>query len=145
MKKIGLIGMCLLLSATSLFAGDKITKDTNVLPAKSKEFLHHHYQQAQISHIKIDKGLLKTDSYDVILTNGVKVEFTGTGDWKEVEGKKIPVPAIIVPQPIRQYTQANFPGKTIVSIEKDKRKYEIKLDSGIELTFDLKGNLKEID
>lgn len=145
MKKIGLIGMCLMISAASLFAKDKVTKDASVLPANSKEFLNRHFHGVQISHIKVEEGLLKTDSYDVILTNGVNVEFTGSGNWKEVEGKNIAVPAEIVPATIRKYVQTNYPGKIIVSIEKDRREYDIKLDNGIDLDFDLNGNFKKID
>lgn len=145
MKKIGLIGMCLLLSATTLFAEDKITRNANVLPAKSKEFLNRYFKNVQISHIKIDKGILKTDGYDVILINGMNVEFNGSGEWKEVEGKNIPIPAALVPKKIQQYVQESFPGKMIVAIEKDRRKQEVKLENGIELSFDLSGNLKTID
>lgn len=145
MKKIGFIGMCLLLSAASLFAKDKVTKDANVLPAKSKEFLKRHFQGIQISHIKVEQDLLKTDSYDVILTNGVNVEFSGSGNWKEIEGKNTAVPAEIIPATIRQYVQSNYPGKTIISIEKDRREYDIKLDNGIKIDFDQNGNFKKID
>ena len=145
MKKIKLIGMCLLLSATTLFAKDRITKDMNVLPANSKEFLNRHFKNIQVSHIKVDKGLWKTESYDVILTNGINVEFNGSGNWKEVEGKHTAVPAEIIPAVIRTYIQKHFPGHTVVSIEKDRREYDLKLDNDIDLTFDLNGNLKEID
>ena len=34
---------------------------------------------------------------------------------------------------------------TVVKIEKEIRDYEIKLDNGLEMTFDLKGNLIDID
>lgn len=145
MKKIGLIGMYLLLSAATIFAKDKVTKDASVLPANSKEFLNRHFHGIQISHIKVEEGLLKTDSYDVILTNGVNVEFSGSGNWKEVEGKNIAVPTGIIPANIRKYVQDNFPGKTIISIEKDRREYDIKLDNGIKIDFDLNGNFKKLD
>lgn len=145
MKKIGLIGMCLLLSAATLFAKDKETKDASVLPANSKEFLNRHFQGIQISHIKVEEGLLKTDSYDVILTNGVNVEFSGSGSWKEVEGKNIAVPSGIVPANICKYVQTNYPGKTILSIEKNRRGYDIKLDNDIEIDFDRSGNYQKTD
>lgn len=145
MKKIELIGMCLLISTITLFAKDRITKDTNVLPANSKEFLNRHFRNIQVSHIKVDKGLWKTESYDVILTNGINVEFNSSGNWKEVEGKQTAVPAGIVPDVIQTYIQKHFPEHAVVSIEKERREYDLKLDNDIDLTFDLSGNLKEID
>ncbi|MEO3257957.1 PepSY-like domain-containing protein, partial [Parabacteroides distasonis] len=35
--------------------------------------------------------------------------------------------------------------RTHLKIEKEIRDYEIKLDNGLEMTFDLKGNLIDID
>ena len=39
----------------------------------------------------------------------------------------------------------NFAGRKIVSIDRDKRGYEVKLDNGLDLKFDPKFRLVEID
>ena len=55
------------------------------------------------------------------------------------------VPAAIVPQQIRDYVAKNFAGRKIVSIDRDKRDWEVKLDNGLDLKFDLQFRLIEID
>ena len=53
--------------------------------------------------------------------------------------------AAIVPQQIRDYVAKNFAGRKIVSIDRDKRDWEVKLDNGLDLKFDLQFRLIEID
>ena len=65
--------------------------------------------------------------------------------WKEVDCKYGEVPAAIVPQQIRDYVAKNFAGRKIVSIDRDKRDWEVKLDNGLDLKFDLQFRLIEID
>ena len=55
------------------------------------------------------------------------------------------VAAAIVPQQIRDYVAKNFAGRKIVSIDRDKRDWEVKLDNGLDLKFDLQFRLIEID
>ena len=38
-----------------------------------------------------------------------------------------------------------FPGEKITKIEKDSRKYEVELTNDVELKFDRKFNIREID
>ena len=38
-----------------------------------------------------------------------------------------------------------YPDTSVVQIDRDKRDYEVKLTNGLELTFDLKFNLIDID
>ena len=80
-----------------------------------------------------------------VFVNGAKVEFTKNGEWKDVECKYGEVPAAIVPQQIRDYVAKNFAGRKIVSIDRDKRDWEVKLDNGLDLKFDLQFRLIEID
>ena len=92
----------------------------------------------------MDEELFDKD-YKVVFVNGAKVEFTKNGEWKDVECKYGEVPAALVPQQIRDYVAKNFAGRKIVSIDRDKRGYEVKLDNGLELKFDLKFRLIEVD
>lgn len=45
----------------------------------------------------------------------------------------------------RRIFRKNYSSNKVVKIEKEIRDYEIKLDNGLEMTFDLKGNLIDID
>ena len=84
-------------------------------------------------------------SYEVVFTNGSKVEFDGKGEWKDVNCKYTQVPDEIIPQKIKEYIAANFAGAKILEIERDSRDYEVKLNNGLELTFNLKFELIDID
>ena len=62
--------------------------------------------------------------------------------------KDIPVshiPPAIIPEVIQDLNKKNYSSNKVVKIEKEIRDYEIKLDNGLEITFDLKGNLIDID
>lgn len=146
MKKFGLILAGLLLAATALFAdNEKITTDKSVLPSACRNFLSANFGQSEISHIKIESNLLGTKGYDVILTNGVNVEFDKSGAWKEIEARHAFIPLGILPDRIAGYIRKNFPDNTVISVDKDTREYEVKLNNDLELKFDRNGYFKKFD
>lgn len=146
MKKLGLLLISLLLSSTAIFADNEtITRDTSVLPAASRNFLSSNFKQIDIAHIKVEKNLLGVKDYDVILTNGVSVEFDKSGEWKEIDARHSSIPLDILPTKIADYIQKNFTGSTVISADRDTREFEIKLNNDIELIFDRKGNFKRVD
>lgn len=145
MKRINYLLIVLsLLSVMACAGNDKITSDTNVLPVSSRQFISDHFKDIPVSHIQIEKNLIRISSYDVILTDGTNVEFNHKGEWKEIKRHGLPIPQAIIPEVIQDLIK-----KTIHRIRllnrKEIRDYEIKLDNGLEMTFDLKGNLIDID
>ena len=84
-------------------------------------------------------------SYDVVFTNGEEVEFDKTGEWKEVKCRQSEVPAQIIPEAIRNYVKENYPDTRILQIELDKKEYEIRLSNRLEITFDSKMRVIDID
>ena len=86
-----------------------------------------------------------TKGYDVILTNGVNVEFDKAGEWKEIEARHSFIPLTALPQRIADYIRKNFPDNTVISVDKDTREYELKLNNDLELKFDRNGNFKKFD
>lgn len=146
MKKLGLIMVSLLLSTMAIFAdNEKITRDKSVLPSVCRNFISANFEQAEISHIKIESNLLGTKGYDVILTNGVNVEFDKSGEWKEIEARHSSIPLGVLPERIAGYIRKNFPDNTVISVDKDTREYEVKLNNDLELKFDRNGNFKKFD
>ena len=146
MKKFGLILVSLLLSTMAIFAdNEKVTRDKAVLPAASQSFLSEHFGQTQISHIKIESNLLGVKEYDVILTNGINVEFYKSGEWREIDARHSSIPLAVLPAKIADHIKKNFAENTVISVEKDTREYEIKLNNGLELKFDSNGNFKKFD
>ena len=55
------------------------------------------------------------------------------------------MPAAAVPPQIADVVARLFPGRKIVSIDRGRRDYEVGLDNGLELTFDRKFRLTEMD
>ena len=146
MKKLGLIMVSLLLSTMAIFAdNEKITRDKSVLPSVCRNFISANFGQTEISHIKIESNLLGTKGYDVILTNGVNVEFDKSGEWKEIEARHSSIPLGVLPENIADYIRKNFPDNTVISVDKDTREYEVKLNNDLELKFDRNGNFKKFD
>ena len=84
-------------------------------------------------------------SYEVVLDNSVKIEFLKDGEWKEVDCKYSAVPAAIVPSAIAKYVEGNYENVQIVKIDRSKREYDVDLSNKLELTFDSRFNLIDID
>ena len=141
MKRINYLLIVLsLLSVMACAGNDKITSDTNILLVSSRQFISDHFKDIPVSHIQIEKNLIRISSYDVILTDGTNVEFNHKGEWKEIKRHGLPIPEVI-----QDLIKKNYSSNKVVKIEKEIRDYEIKLDNGLEMTFDLKGNLIDID
>ena len=146
MKRIGIILIGLALMTNMACAdNDKVTNNINELPQVSRTFLSNYFNGNKVSHIKIDKDLFLIDSYDVILTDGTSVEFNRDGEWKEVKSFQQNIPDTLIPAEIKQYVNQNYPSQKIMAVERGKRKVSIDLANGLELEFDLNGNLIDID
>lgn len=146
MKRTGIILIGFALMANMACAdNDKVTNNINELPQVSRTFLNNYFNGNKVSHIKIDKDLFLIDSYDVILTDGTSVEFNRDGEWKEVKSFQQNIPDTLIPAEIKQYVNQNYPSQKIMTVERGKRKVSVDLANGLELEFDLNGNLIDID
>ena len=146
MKRTGIILIGFALMANMACAdNDKVTNNINELPQVSRTFLSNYFNGNKVSHIKIDKDLFLIDSYDVILTDGTSVEFNRDGEWKEVKSFQQNIPDTLIPAEIKQYVNQNYPSQKIMTVERGKRKVSVDLANGLELEFDLNGNLIDID
>ena len=55
------------------------------------------------------------------------------------------VPANLVPANIATYVKSNFPGATIVKIDKERYGYDIELSNDLELKFNKNGKMLRVD
>lgn len=122
---------------------DKLIKKSE-LPVQAQQFLDNHFADIKITYAKLERDFLER-SYEVVLADGTKLEFTIKGDWKEVDCRYEEVPAAIIPQEIREYVNQNYPGVKILKIEYDRGFYELKLSNRYELTFNKNYNIIDID
>jgi len=118
--------------------------DANQLPAKAQQFIAKYFPDSKTAYAKEEHGKNRT-TYEVVFTDGKEIEFRADGEWKEVDCKWDAVPAGIVPQQITRYVAQNYPDAVIRKIEHGRHDYEIELDNGTDLTFDLQFNLTKID
>ena len=145
MKKLLILAAAMLTFGTLTVHADNDRPITvSELPQKAQQFIQQHFPNEKVSFAQVGNGLFDT-AYEVIFTSSSKVEFQKNGDWKEVDCKYSTVPAAIIPQQIAYYVSQHYPDTAVVQIDRDKRDYEVKLTNGLELTFDLKFNLIDID
>ena len=114
------------------------------LPVKTQQFLDNNFANVKITYAKLERDLFER-SYEVVLADGTKLEFTYQGDWKDVDCRYEEVPAAIVPQPIKEYVSSNYPNEKILKIERDRGYYELKLSNRYELTFNKDYKIIDID
>lgn len=114
------------------------------LPAAAQTFLKSYFPNVEVSFAKLDDAFVYKE-YEVMLADGTKIEFNGAGEWENVDCKAYAVPAGIVPQQIKAYVEKSYPGVKIMQIDRDRRDYEISLSNRLELTFDKRFNLVDID
>ena len=122
---------------------DKII-NKNQLPAKAQQFISEHFDGVDLSYAKEERDILKK-SYEVRLANGIKLEFSDKGVWEEIDCQFSEVPAEIIPVEIKKYIDENFAGEKVISIERNRLNYEVKLSNRLELKFDKEFNIYDID
>lgn len=145
MKKLMiLLAGLFLCSAPVAYADNDKPITVDQLPEKAQQFIRQHFANEKVSLAKSERDFLEV-TYEVIFTSGMKVEFTKDGQWKDVDCRYASVPKGIVPAQITKKVQELYPEATIRQIDRDSRDYEVKLSNGLELTFDLKFNLVDID
>ena len=145
MKKILSVLVMAVIAVQFAFAGDVITKDINQLPLSARNFNNQHFTKPQVAHIKIDNDVL-SKKYEVLLTNGIEIDFDGKGNWQEVDAKKGKVPATIIPSFVSNYLKTNnFTTEFVTKIERDRKGYEVELNTDLSFKFDKNGKFRKAD
>ena len=119
-----------------------ITKEN--LPQKSQQFIGRYFGDSKITYVKEERDFIEK-SYEVMFADGTKVEFSRNGEWKEVDSRLSAVPTTIVPAQIMKYIKEDYPDVKVMQIERDKNEYELRLSNRLELTFDTKFHIIDID
>ena len=143
MKRILLIFLCLAGLQTAVAAGGDRAIHINQLPQPARELIKAHFANAKVSYAKIDKEIFDT-SYEVVFTNGTKIEFDRKGNWTDVKSKR-GIPKGVIPVRIREYLEKHHSGYLVTELELDRKGYEVKLHSGIEMKFDRQFRMRGYD
>ena len=144
MKKLLLSIVCLCLFNVSVFADDDKPTTVAQMPQAAQQFISKYFSGKKVSLAKVDNGILDK-SYDVIFTNGDKVEFDRKGNWTDVDCKYSVVPVGIVPTEIVKSVKSKYPDAKIIQIERDNRHYDVDLSNRWELKYNKQFKLVDIE
>lgn len=123
---------------------DKLIQFTQ-LPQQAQKLVKSHFDKSAISVVKMESGFFDK-SYEVIFSNGDKLDFDKSGNWKEIDCRYGTLPQAVVPVAIRNYISKNYPDAKVVKIEKEDRgQIEVGLSNQLDITFDSKFNVIDID
>lgn len=135
---------CLFVVSVNAVASSDKPIDVSELPQTARQILKKDFSKMKIALAKKEPGIFDT-TYDIIFTNGDKVEFDRSGNWTELKCRYSQVPARLVPSAISNYAKRNYPGTKILEIERDRSEYDVKLSNGMEVTFNTKFQVVDID
>lgn len=119
-------------------ADDEIISKS-ALPQSAQKVIDTYFSGEKISRVVRDSSSSGRVEYEVDFVSGRDIEFNSKGAWTSIDCKGSKVPAGLVPQAIRNYVANNAPGLYIVTIDRDRKGYEIELNNGVEMVFDSKG------
>lgn len=145
MKKWTFVFISMFIMNVSVWAGNDKPIQVTELPKSAQSFIKNHFADQSVAVAKVETDFMDK-SYDVIFTNGDKVEFDKKGKWTKVDCKHGQVPQGIIPMPIQKYIAKNYPDAKVVKIElTDRKGYEVDLNNGLDIEFDKRMNVKDID
>ena len=143
--RILMIAICCMVSCNmAANAGNDKPISVIALPAKAQTLLNNHFNSQKVMLATIESGVVSR-SYDVVLQNGTKLEFDKKGNLTEINCKQGIVPALLIPQAIKNYLKDNYAGQSVKKIEMNKNEYEVELTNGLDLTFNKHFQLIDID
>lgn len=146
MKKILSLLVMAIVAVQFSFAGDVVTKDMNQLPLPARNFINRHFTKPQVSHIKIDKEMMESTKYEVLLMDGSEIDFDSKGNWEEVSAKKgQKVPDSVIPSFAVTYLKEHQFTEPVTKVERDRKGYEVELSTGISFKFNNKGKFVKAD
>ncbi len=132
MKKV----LILLVIFSSVLVADEWKVDPTELPKSAIDFINKFFLNNRIILAERDRK-----KYEIVLENGVELEFFINGEFKEVKGNYVAVPPEILPKTVANTVSVTFPNTTITKIKKKWNLYEIKLNNSMALYIDVNGQL----
>lgn len=146
MKKLIIAVSALLFAGTTATFADGHDRPITIdrLPAAAQTFLKSHFANLTLAYAVEDPQFIGSE-YEVTYTNRTEVEFASNGEWTSVECRYEAVPASIVPAQIAEYVAKTFSGAVIHKIERGRYTWEVDLSNGLEIKFDRKFQVIDID
>ena len=131
-------------STFNVMADKDVPITVNELPTEAQKVLTTNFSGIKVALAKKEVDFIGR-SYDVILTNGNKLEFDKNGRWEKLSCKPGGVPQELIPSFILQFVNEHYSKERIVKIEREKGGYEVELSNDLDLEFDKKGRCIDVD
>ena len=142
--KRNLIIMALMLASMTIVNADDRPVTFNQLPSAAQTFINVNYPDDKVSFATVDDDFIRPD-YHVALVSGVMLQFENDGTLEKVESRNGNIPEGIIPVQILQAVNSYYPDATILGYEVGRRSYEVKLSNRLELKFNSRFELVELD
>lgn len=145
MKKLAFLFVGLFVLSLSVWAYDDKPIEVSEMPKAAQQFIQRHFANQSVAVAKMETDFM-AKSYDVIFTNGDKVEFDRKGKWTNVDCEHSQVPQEVIPVAIQKYVAKHYPEAKVLKIElTDRKGYDVELNNGLEVEFDKNFKVREID
>ena len=134
------------LSHAYLFTGSRGTGKTSTAKIFAKAVNCEPKRIAKTLSFKVEnKPILIVVAGDAKIDNAkYKAEFSKKGDWEKIEFY-LGIPETLLPENVLSTLRQNFSDKAIVSVERNKRGYELTLVDATEVDISEEGKILEID
>ena len=103
MKKFIMMLVCMFAVHTMVMADNDRPIQVNQLPAKAQTFIKTYFKNHKVALAKMESGVFYK-SYDVVFTNGEKVEFDKAGEWKHCDPAGV-VGAVYVAMAVEEFSK----------------------------------------
>ena len=141
MKKIVLLAIGIFAAAV-MASSREVPVTFDQLPSAAKTFVTENFPGETVTMAL--KDVHGRAEYDVRLSDGTELEFTHSGALKKISSRA-GISEKLIPDGIRKYVSAHFPGAGYREYEVGKRTYEVKISNGMELKFNRNFILMEVD
>lgn len=142
--KRNIIAMALVMASITTVKADDKPVTFSQLPKAAQTFINVNYPNEKVSFATVDDDFIRPE-YHVALVNGVMIQFENDGRLEKIETVKGDIPEGIVPIQIVEAVKEYYPDARIIEYEVGKRTYEVKLSNRMELKFNSRFDVIEID
>ena len=104
------------------------------LPKEAQTFMSKYFKDAKIKEVK-KESQIGEKGYEVELDNGTEIEFTNSGQWREVDGDDHEIPTGYIQPAILDYVKAKYPQQKITHIDIGHKDIDVDLSNNTDLNF----------
>lgn len=114
------------------------------LPQEAQSFLEKYFKDAKIQKVK-KESQIGEKGYEVELANGTEIEFTNSGQWREVDGHSNAIPTGYILPGILNYVKEKYPQQKITHIDVGHKDIDVDLSNNTDLNFTQDGKFLKAD